>query len=656
MSDMENSSVGLSDVPSAPKEEAFETRFRKLPQFLDRVAVFLAMLFVGFHLATGIFGRLPALQQRIIHVTLGWMLIWLLIPVHARLKESRLALGIDTVMMLISMGIGLYVYLSFDSYFDRVGMEVPTSDMILGTLAILFTIELARRTIGRFFVGIILAFIVFSFFGPYMPDIIAHRGFGLTKMVSSFFLTTSGIYGMITGVSATYIALFIILAALIRESGVGDLFIKISMSLFGTVRGGPAKMAIVTSSLFGIITGSSIANVAATGAFTIPLMKRSGYKPYFAAAVEAVSSSGAQLVPPVMGGSVFIMVEILGIAYWDVAKAALLIAILFYIALFCMVDFEALKSGLAGLPRDQLPSFKKAIREEGHLLLPIVILVYLLAVAHVSPPRAATVTILSIPVISWFRRSTRMTPYRFFRGLKSGAYGSLIIIGVICAASLIQGIVDRTALGFNLSTVLIEISNGNLFLLLVYTMIASLIIGMGLPAMICYILLAVLVAPALVEMGVEPLGAHLFIFYFGILSNITPPVAPDAYVAASIAGSNMLKTAVTASKLGLVLYLIPYMIIFNPALMLKGSVLVLFWTFGTAALGTYMLACFLQGFLLKDWAINWLERIILLVASLFLLMPGLISDIAGASSLLFVIGVRYLLQRKTSISTRESGL
>ncbi|MFH2129185.1 MAG: TRAP transporter fused permease subunit, partial [bacterium] len=517
-------------IPSAPKEEAFESRFRKLPRYLNYLAVLIAMLFVGFHLYTGIFGRLPALQQRIIHVTLGWMLIWMLIPAHARLKESRLALGVDMVMMLVSLGIGVYVYRSFASYFDRVGMEIPLSDLILGITAIVFTIELARRTIGHFFVGIIVAFMLFSIFGPYMPEIISHRGFGFTKMVSAFFLTTSGIYGMITGVSATYIALFIILAALIRESGVGDLFIKISMSLFGTVRGGPAKMAIITSSLFGIITGSSIANVAATGAFTIPLMKRSGYKPHFAAAVEAVSSSGAQLVPPVMGGSVFIMVEILGISYWEVAKAALLIAILFYIALFCMVDFEALKTGLAGIPRDQLPSFRQAIQKEGHLLLPILILVYLLAIANMSPPRAATVTIISIPLVSWLRPATRMTPRMLFRGLKGGAYGSLIIIGVICAASLIQGIVDRTALGFNLSTVLIEISKGNLLLLLFYTMIVSLIIGMGLPAMICYILLAVLVAPALVEMGVEPLGAHLFIFYFGILSNITPPVAPDAYV------------------------------------------------------------------------------------------------------------------------------
>ncbi|MBI4764342.1 MAG: TRAP transporter fused permease subunit [Deltaproteobacteria bacterium] len=642
-------------IPAIPEDESFESRFRKLPRYFNHLAAFIAMLFVGFHLYTGLMGRLPALQQRIIHVTLGWMLVWLLVPVHARLRKNRLAFAVDFLMMLVSLGIGIYVYHNFTTYFDRVGMPILFVDLLLGTTAIIFTVELARRTVGWFFFAVVAGFLVFAFWGPYMPNIVAHRGLSLTKMVSSFFLTTGGIYGMITGVSATYIALFIILAAMIRESGVGDLFIKISMSLLGTVRGGPAKMAIVASSLFGIFTGSSIANVAATGSFTIPLMKRTGYKPFFAGAVEAVSSSGAQLMPPVMGGSVFIMIEILGIAYWDVAKAALLIAILFYLALFAMVDFEALKLGLLGLPREQLPSFRKAIKEEGHLILPVIILIYLLAVADVSPPRAAVITIFSIPLSSWLRRSTRMTFRMLFSGLKSGAYGSLIIIGVICAASLIQGIVDRTALGFNLSTMLVDVSGGHLLLLLFLTMITSLILGMGLPAMICYILLAVLVAPALVQMGVDPLGAHLFIFYFGILSNITPPVAPDAYVAASIAGANMLKTAVTASRLGLVLYLIPFLLVYNPELMMKGSMSVLLGVFISATIGTYLLACSLQGYILRDWKISVPERLILLAAALGLIKPGLYTDLIGFGLAVAVVGFRFIKLRGTGSKATPTG-
>ena len=606
----------------------------------------MAILFSGFHIVTGLIGNLPGIQQRVIHATLGWMLIFLLVPADAKFKEKRWALFLDLVLAGISLIIGIYVYFSFFNYHERVGMGVPTTDLILGTIAIIFTCELCRRAIGKPFFIMTLGFIAFAFLGPYLPDLVSHKGMNITEMVGAFFLTTSGIYGMITGVSATYIAIFIILAAFIRESGVGDFFMKISLSIFGTVRGGPAKMAVVVSSLFGMITGSSIANVASVGSFTIPLMKRSGYPPYFAGAVEAVASSGAQLMPPIMGGSVFIMIEILGISYWTVAKASFLIAFLFYIGLYSMIDFEAVKRNLKGLPRKDLPNFKDTLIREGHLLLPIIFLVILLAVYEVSPFYAASLTILSIPFVGFIRRSSRMSLSKIVHALREGANGALIIVGVVCAASFIAGITERTALGFNISTVLIQISGGSLFLLLLYTSIASLILGMGLPVMICYILLAVLVAPGLVKMGVDPLAAHLFIFYYGILANITPPDAPDAYVAASIANADMMRTAWEACRIGLVLYLLPWFLVYNPALMIRGNLLTIVWTFGTGAIGTYMLACFLQGMMFKNWVLSWPERILSLVSALFLIKPGIYSDIIGAVILMGIAIFRYSLEKK----------
>jgi TRAP transporter 4TM/12TM fusion protein len=461
------------------------------------------------------------------------------------------------------------------------------------------------------------------------------------RIISGLFMTTEGIYGSLTGISATFIFLFVLFGTFMQESGAGTFFFGLASSLFGHVRGGPAKIAIAGSSLFGLISGSAMANVSAVGQITIPMMKKAGYKPHFAAAVEAASGVGGQFDPPVMGGSVFLMMEILGVSYWTICKAAWPAAILYYVGIFFIVDFEAVKHNLKGMPKETLPKFTEVLKQGFHFLIPPILLVYFLVYANVTESRAALWGVISVPLVSMLRPSTRMTWRQIFRALERGAIGFLPIVGVVVACNILIGMITLTGLGLQISSILIELAGNSLFLLLILTMIASIILGLGLPIIVSYLVLAVLVAPALIQMGVEPLAAHLFIFFFALVSDLTPPVAPGAFVAAGIAGADMMRTAWMACRLGLVVYILPYMFVYNKALMLMGDLGDIIAAVVTALMGVYALACGIQGYMFRPTKIY--ERIPLFVAALLLISPGAINDLVGV---LLLLGVA-LRQRPT---------
>jgi TRAP transporter 4TM/12TM fusion protein len=460
------------------------------------------------------------------------------------------------------------------------------------------------------------------------------------------FITADGVFGMLAGISATFIFLFILFGALLREAGGGEFFINFAYGICGKFRGGPAKVAVVGSSLFGMLSGSGTANVAGTGQITIPLMKRTGYPSYFAGAVEAVSSAGGLLMPPVMGSAVFVMMEILGVNYLTIMKASILMACLYYLGLFLMIDIEAQKIGLVGLKKEEIPPLKKTLKEGWHFFIPLLVLIYFLGIEKSSVTRAALWANISIPLISMIRRETRMSPSKILTGLEKGAVTAAPVVAILSLGGIVVGMITLTGLGLMLSSILIELSHGSLFLLLLMTMVASIILGMGVPPVAAYIILAILVVPALIRMGVYPLAAHLFVFYFSILAGVTPPMAPDAFVAAGIADSPMMKTAGTACRLSIVIFIVPYIFVYNNALLMIGNLWQIIWVSFTALLGVFALAAAAQNFMGKKLA--FFPRIALFGASLSLIVPGYKTDLLGLA-LLFSIFLYQRPQLGTSI-------
>lgn len=567
-------SLNIEQNPKVPSdlfatEEEEKSPKRKLVGPAGKAVTVIAVSFSLYQLITG-YAPLIAMYQRIIHVAFGFTLIFLLYPISPKQKKDRITWdGVLFVGLILYLSV--YVATHFIARADQVGLEPPLDELILGGILILLTLEASRRATGWSLAIFCFASLLYARFGEWLPVVLGHPNYSIERIISGLFMTTEGVYGALTGISATFIFLFVLFGTFMQESGAGNFFFGLAASLFGHVRGGPAKIAVVASSMFGMISGSAMANVSAVGQITIPMMKKAGYKPHFAGAVESASGVGGQFMPPVMGGSVFIMMEILGVSYITICKAAILSAILYYVAIFFIVDFEAVKYNLKGQPRSQCPKFKEVFKQGFHFLIPVAVLVYLLTYAHVTESRAAFWAVVSVPLVSFLRKSTRMSFKRLVRALERGALGFLPIAGIVVSCNILVGMITLTGLGLQISSILIELSGQSLFVLLLLTMVASLILGLGLPIIVSYLVLAVLVAPALTNMGVMPLAAHLFIFFFALVSDLTPPVAPGAFVAAGIAGAEVMRTAWLACRLGLVVYILPYMFVYNPGLLLYGD-------------------------------------------------------------------------------------
>jgi TRAP transporter 4TM/12TM fusion protein len=612
--------------------------------FMAKIVSAIAIAFSVFQLYTATFGVLDAQLQRGVHLGFGLALAFLLYPTCRSWSRNKIH-PLDLVLAVLGAAAPAYIIYEYQHLVLRAG-TVSSLDLVVGVIGILLVIEATRRVVGIPMVCVVLAFLAYAFAGPYMPGILAHRGLTLPQLVGHLYFTTEGIFGIPLGVSSTFIFLFILFGAYLESTGLGKFFIDLANSIAGWASGGPAKVAVLSSGLMGTVSGSSVANVVGTGSLTIPMMKKLGYHKDFAGAVEAAASTGGQLMPPVMGAAAFLMAEFVGVPYIEIVKAAVVPALLYFAGIWLGVHFEAKRNNLKGIPRDQLPKMGRLLTERGHLALPLVVIVYLL-VSGYTPMRAALVAIVLAILCSALRKSTRMKPIEVVRGLENGARNVLGVLVACASAGIIIGVVTKTGVGLKLASGLLDLSGGLLLPTMFFTMITAIILGMGVPTTANYVITSTIAAPALVQMGVPILAAHMFVFYFGIIADITPPVALAAYAGAGISGGDPLKTGVNASKLAIAAFIIPYMFVLSPVLlMVSGTVIDLLLATITALLGMVALSSGLIGFLADKCLLP--ERLLLAVGGLLLIKPGWITDVIGVVIFAVILALQ-LKRRKQAV-------
>lgn len=602
-----------------------ESAYRRIAGPIGRFIAVLAILFSLFHLYTAFAGVLPAQIQRSVHLTFALVLAYLLYPAKKNMPRNKMHWS-DICLAALGAVVGLYISFNYEALIYRAG-EQTTLDIIVAWAAVLLVLEATRRVVGLPIVIIASTFLLYAKFGPYMPGFLNHRGYSLSRIASHMYYTTEGILGIPIGVSSTFIFLFILFGAFLEKTGIGKFFIDLANSIAGKAVGGPAKVSVLSSALTGTISGSSVANTVGTGSFTIPLMKSLGYKPEFAGAVEAAASTGGQIMPPIMGAAAFLMVEFIGIPYITIAKAAVIPAILYFTGIWIMVDLEARKTGLKGLKADQLPKFKTVMLQRGYLLLPIVAIVYFL-MNGATPIKAALYGIIISVLAGAVRKETRLNLKMLLEALEAGAKSALGVAIACASAGIIVGTVTLTGLGLKLGNGLVSLAGGNLLLTLVFTMITSLILGMGAPTTANYIITSTIAAPAIMKLGVPALAAHMFTFYFGIVADVTPPVALAAFAGSAIAGGNPLKTGVNASKIAIAAFIIPYIFVFNPQiLMIDTTIIGVIQIITTSIIGMLGVGAAMEGYFFTH--VNKLLRVVLFVAGLLCIDPGAYTDIIG---------------------------
>lgn len=607
-----------------------ESDKREMKGFWNILINAICIVFAIFQLYTAAFGILDAHLQRAIHLAFGFLLIFLLYP--ARKSWSRTSMHpLDVLFALVGAASALYIVVNYQELVFRAGMNNET-DFIIGVVGTLMVFEAARRVVGWPMITVAFVFIAYAFFGPYIPGIMAHRGVQVQELFDHLFFTTEGIFGTPMGVSSTFIYLFILFGSYLEATGLGKFFIDLANAVAGWAAGGPAKVAVLSSGLMGTVSGSSVGNVAGTGAFTIPMMKKLGYRPAFAGAVEAAASTGGQLMPPVMGAAAFLMAEFVGVPYFDVVKAAVIPALLYYIGVWLGVHYEAKKYGLKGTPREELPKFGPLFMEKGHLAIPLAVIVYLL-VSGYTPMRAALAAIALSIICACLRKSTRIGLKEIVNGLIDGSKGVLGVLIACATAGIIIGVVTKTGVGLKVATALLDLSGGQLLPAMFFTMVTSLILGMGVPTTANYVITSTIAAPALVQMDVPVLAAHMFAFYFGIVADVTPPVALAAYAGAGIAGANPMRCGVIAAKLAIAAFIVPYIFVLAPELlMINATPLTIAYSALTAIIGMWGVSMAMIGFCQN--ALNSLQRVLFMAGGICMIIPGHITDLVGVVCLI----------------------
>lgn len=562
-----------------------------------------------------------------------------------------LRVGWDLLLCAIAVAASGYLVIRQEYVMDRLPFigEMTGTELLLAAGFVFTLLEAARRTVGWVLVWIVVAFIAYVIVGPYLPEPLWHRGQGVDTMLEMFYLTTDGIFNVPVKVTVDFIFLFILLGALLIASGAGQFFTDLAHALTGRSVGGPAKTAVVASAFMGMLQGSSAGNVVTTGPFTIPAMRKLGYRPTFAAGVEAVASSGGQLTPPIMGGAAFVMVEYAGIAYAEIMRMALIPAILYFLAVFVMVDLEARRLGLKIVSVEDVPSLIGVLRKRGYLILSIVVLVWFLVDGY-TPTVAGFWTLVTLTALIFIVDSeNRRNIVRIIYQAMTEAPRMIAPVLIACAiGGMIAGIIVMTGLGLKLSSMILDFSGGYSLVALIMTMIVCVILGMGMPTAAAYIILAALLAPGLAKLGVPLAAAHLFIIYCAAKSAITPPVAVASYAAAAVAGTNPWQTSLIAFKLGISVFIIPYMFVYGPSLLGAGSLGDVVWTFLTAAFGIFALSVASAGWLRVDLLAH--ERVLALAASFPMIYAEWQSDVVGFGLfglLMFIIMVRMRRQRSS---------
>ncbi|MBI4483123.1 MAG: TRAP transporter permease [Acidobacteria bacterium] len=603
-----------------------------------RWAMVLAAFIGLYHLYVAGTGIQVVLRHRAIHLSLFlvlafWMYAW-------RQREERGVPWVDRILAGLSAAIGLYYLASLRRLEARWAGVDPLSgtDFAVGLILLLLVLEAARRTVGLPLSLLAVLFLSYPLLGPYLPGPLLHGGFSLEQVLDHLAFTTDGIFGLALGVSSTYIIVFVLFGAFLEKSGAGDTFFDLAKRCMGRQPGGPAQVAVLSSGLFGMISGSPVSNVVTTGAFTIPLMKRLGYPGHFAGAVEAVAATGGVVTPPVMGAVAFLMAEMAATPYLEICKAAAYPAFLYYLSLSLMVRFRALRTGLVGLQPDEIPELRQTLLRGMHWLVPLATLLALLAKGY-SAMLAAFWSIVAIVAVSWLRKGPSLGPKQVLDACSAGSRGALAAVMACALAGIMLGVLNLTGLGGKFSALVLQLSGGQLFPTLLLTMLVCLILGMALPISSSYILTAVLAVPALVGLGVDPLPAHLFVVYFSAISVLTPPVALAAYAAAGLADADSNKVAWSAVRLGLVAYVIPFMWIYAPALLLRGSLQDILLSLASSLVGVWALSSGMEGW----WRgpLTMWSRTTLLVAGFLLIFPGARTDVAGAA----LIALALLLPR-----------
>lgn len=603
-----------------------------VPKVMSVIAVGMAV----FQLATAGGVTLGTMEQRSIHV--GFVLV--LIYLHSASKREKVDVKwvVDILCALAASAIAVYVYLDWYAMAYRL-MYPNVADLVMSVALIVLVIDAARRRVGWALPIITVVFLAYALFGHMLPGVLGHRRFDWGQLAASLTMNTEGVFGTVTGVSATYIFLFVLFGSLLEYSGAARFFVNLAAGILGHKQGGTAIAATASSGVFGMISGSAAANVVTVGAFTVPMMESTGYDKQFAGAVLASAGSGGQFMPPIMGAAAFIIAETIGVPYIQVALAAFIPAVLYYSAIIFMILLHSKRMQIQGLPKEQCPKAWPVLKNGFYLAFPLLLLLFLMAVMGWSPLRSGFWAIIASIAVSYLRRETWLTPRRLFEAFKKGAMDALTVAIICIISGIVIGTLSLTSLGLKFSAILVSLANGNMVVLLVLAAVAGVILGMGMATTSVYIVLAVLVAPALTQMGVSPLAAHLFVFYYGCLSSITPPVATASFSAAALTDSKPFALGFQAWKLSLSGYIIPFMFIFNPELLFQGSPLGVVKALVTALIGIYALSCSIEGYMKKS--LVWPFRVLLFAAALLLIDSRLWTDAAG---LVIVVGI-YLLSR-----------
>ncbi|HYE83461.1 MAG TPA: TRAP transporter permease [Clostridia bacterium] len=629
-------------------EELLKSPYKRDPY--TRVIIWLfiivAISLSLFHMYLSGFGVLEAWRQRSIHLTLILLLVFLIPNQKEALKKVKYSIW-DLICLFATIGVGAYSVINYSDIVYRGGMP-NTADQVVAFIITGLVIEAVRRKCGWAVVIVTGIFLLYGFFGYMLPGYLGHPNFTIAKICDQIYNSSAGIFGVPLAAAADFIIMFIIFGAFLIHTKAGEYFTLVAYAIAGRQRGGPAKAAVIASALVGTIHGSGPGNVVTTGSFTIPMMKKVGYEAKFAAGVEAAASTGGILMPPVMGSAAFIMAAITGIPYGKIIIYAAIPAVLYFASVFWMTHLEAAKMGLNPLNPEEIPDLGKTMKSTWPLLFPLIALIYML-VSGASASRAALISTLLLVVLFIIKKEDRLTWQRFLFALESGAT-SMVSISVICAAAgIIVGMISLTGLGVKLGAVVMILAQGKLILALVLTGLTAMILGMGMPGVAAYIIVASTIAPALVKLGVPIMAAHLFAYYLSQMSAITPPVALSSYAAAAIAGSGLWETGWVGFKMAAAGLIVPFMFIYSPTLLLDGSFVQIVWSVITSLIGTFALASGLVGFLGKC-KLSMAYRVIVFFIALLLIDQGLLTDALGILTLLAV----YLITNKSLKSHSKS--